>query len=160
MANTYTLDDKGQKVVWSGAVTDVHTTQKEVIGSTRFHGMKVYRYHKFDNGSGSVAAVSGNIAIFKATTQDIVTSDVTDGDTNLVAAGMFVSAPTDGQFCWLQVRGPATVNQAINSGADGAACMPHSTDGMLTIATANDVIISCATASDASAKMVWLHCIM
>ena len=160
MANTYTLDDKGQKVVWSGAVTDVHTNQKEVIGSTRFHGMKVYRYHKFDNGSGSVAAVSGNIAIFKATTQDIVTSDNTDGDANLVAAGMFVSAPADGQFCWIQVRGPAVVNQAINSGADGAALMVHSTDGMLTIATSNDTENICATASDSSAKMVWLHCVM
>jgi len=159
MANTYTLDDKGQKVVWSGAVTDVHTNQKEVIGSTRFHGMKVYRYHKFDNGS-AVAAVSGNIAVFKAATQDIITSDMSTGDTNVVAAGMFVSVPADAQFCWLQVRGPAVVNLAINSGADGAACMPHTTDGMLTIATANDVIVSCATASDASAKMVWLHCVM
>lgn len=161
MANTYTLDDKGQKVVWAGAVTDVHTNQKEVIGSTRFHGMNVYRYHKFENGTGNVAAVSGNMAVFKATTQDIVTSDVSDGDTNLVAAGMFVSVPADGQFCWLQVRGPATVNQAINSGADGAGCLPYATtDGMLTIATANDVIAPCATASDVSAKMVWLHCVM
>tara|TARA_R100001530_G_scaffold45237_1_gene34155 strand:+ start:1671 stop:2153 length:483 start_codon:yes stop_codon:yes gene_type:complete len=159
MANTYSLDDKGQKVVWAGAVTDVHTNQKEVIGSTRFHGMKVYRYYKFDNGSGSVAAVSGNIAVFKATTQDIVTSDVSDGDTNKVAAGMFVSVPADGQFCWLQVRGPATVNLAVNSGADGAGCQPHSTDGMLTIQTASDIIAPCATASDVSAKMVWLHCI-
>jgi len=159
MANTYTLDDKGQKVVWSGAVTDVHTNQKEVIGSTRFHGMKVYRYYKFDNGS-AVAAVSGNIAVFKATTQDIITSDMSTGDTNPVAAGMFVSVPADAQFCWLQVRGDAVVNLAINSGADGAACIPHTTDGMLTIATANDVIVSCATASDASAKMVWLHCVM
>ena len=118
MANTYPLDDKGQKVVWSGAVTDVHTTQKEVIGSTRFHGMNVYRYYKFDNGGDSVAAVSGNIAVFIATKQDTVTSDASSGDTNKVAAGMFVSVPADGQFCWLQVRGPATVNQAINSGAD------------------------------------------
>ena len=73
MANTYTLDDKGQKVVWSGAVTDVHTNQKEVIGSTRFHGMRTYRYHKFD--IGAIAAVVGNLVMFKATTQDIVTSD-------------------------------------------------------------------------------------
>jgi hypothetical protein len=160
MANTYTLDDKGQKVVWSGAVTDVHTNQKEVIGSTRFHGMNVYRYHKFENGSGNVAAVSGNIAVFKATTQDIVTSDVSDGDTTAVAAGMFVSAPADAQFCWLQVRGPATVNQAVNSGADGAGLKPHTTDGMLTISVAADVTPSCATASDATAKMVWLHCVM
>ncbi len=65
-----------------------------------------------------------------------------------------------GNSAGCRFRGPATVNQGINSGVDGAACMPHSTDGMLTIATANDVIVSCATASDASEKMVWLHCIM
>tara|TARA_Y100001951_G_C11092293_1_gene157415 strand:+ start:32 stop:514 length:483 start_codon:yes stop_codon:yes gene_type:complete len=159
MANTYTLDDKGQKVVWSGAVTDVHTNQKEVIGSTRFHGMKVYRYYKFDNGS-AVAAVSGNIAVFKAETQDIITSDVSTGDTNKVAAGMFVSVPADAQFCWLQVRGPATLNLAINGSAvDGIGLAAHTTDGMATIAIAGQLFPSFATASDASAKVVWLHCV-
>ena len=159
MANTYTLDDKGQKVVWSGAVTDVHTNQKEVIGSTRFHGMKVYRYYKFDNGS-AVAAVSGNIAVFKAETQDIITSDVSTGDTNKVAAGMFVSVPADAQFCWVQTRGPATVNLTLaGSAADGDGLIAG-TDGALTIATANQIHVCCATAGDASAKMVWMHCVM
>ena len=162
MANTYALDDKGQKVVWSGAVTDVHTTQKEVIGSTRFHGMNVYRYHKFDNGADSVAAVSGNIAIFKNAAQDIVTSDFSDlaGSTHAVVAGMFVSVPADGQFCWLQVRGPATLNLAINGSAvDGIGLAAHTTDGMATIAVSGQLFPSFATASDASAKVVWLHCI-
>tara|TARA_Y100000593_G_scaffold12224_4_gene22360 strand:+ start:653 stop:1144 length:492 start_codon:yes stop_codon:yes gene_type:complete len=163
MANTYALDDKGQKVVWSGAVTDVHTTQKEVIGSTRFHGMKVYRYYKFDNGSGNVAAVSGNIAIFNNAAQDIVLSDFSDlaGSTHAVVAGMFVSVPADGQFCWLQVRGPATLNLAINGSAvDGIGLQAHTADGQATIATSNDLIAPFATASDASEKVVWLHCIM
>jgi len=158
MANTYTLDDKGQKVVWSGAVTDVHTNQKEVIGSTRFHGMKTYRYHKFD--IGAIAAVVGNLVMFKATTQDLVTSDTSAGDTTAVAAGLLVSAPADGQFCWVQTRGPATVNLTLaGSAADGDGLIPG-TDGALTIQTAGSIIPACAQASDASAKMVWMNCIM
>ena len=158
MANTYTLDDKGQKVVWSGAVTDVHTNQKEVIGSTRFHGMKVYRYHKFD--IGAIAAVVGNLVMFKATTQDLVTSDTSAGDTTPVAAGLLVSAPADAQFCWVQTRGPATVNLTLaGSAADGDGLIAG-TDGALTIATANQIHVCCATAGDASAKMIWMHCVM
>ena len=163
MANTYTLDDKGQKVVWSGAVTDVHTNQKEVIGSTRYHGMKVYRYHKFDNGSGNVAAVAGDIVIFNNAAQDIVLADFSDltGSTHAVVAGMFVSAPADGQFCWLQVRGPATLRQAINGSAvDGIGLVAHTVDGMATIAASGQLFPSFATASDASEKVVWLHCVM
>jgi len=158
MEKTYTLDDKGQKVVWSGAVTDVHTNQKEVIGSTRFHGMKTYRYHKFD--IGAIAAVVGNLVMFKATTQDLVTSDTSAGDATAVAAGLLVSAPADGQFCWVQTRGPATVNITLaGSAADGDGLIPG-TDGALTIQTAGSIIPACAQASDASAKMVWMNCIM
>jgi|TARA_R110000744_G_scaffold286079_3_gene397392 hypothetical protein len=158
MANTYTLDDKGQKVVWSGAVTDVHTNQKEVIGSTRFHGMKTYRYHKFDQGA--IAAVVGKLVMFKATTQDLVTSDTSAGDTTPVAAGLLVSVPADGQFCWVQTRGPATVNLALaGSAADGDGLIAG-TDGALTIQTAGSIVPPCAVASDASAKMVWMNCVM
>ena len=158
MANTYTLDDKGQKVVWSGAVTDVHTNQKEVIGSTRFHGMNVYRYHKFD--IGAIAAVVGNLVMFKATTQDLVTSDTSAGDTTPVAAGLLVSAPADAQFCWVQTRGPATVNLVLaGSAADGDGLIAG-TDGALTIQLAASIVPPCAVASDASAKMVWMNCVM
>ena len=160
--NAYALDDKGQKGVWSGAVTDVHTTQKEVIGSTRFHGMKVYRYHKFDNGSGNVAAVVGNAVYFKQA-QDIVTSDITDADASphMVVAGVLVSAPADGQFCWIQVRGPVTLNQAVGSYAAGKGAKGHaSTDGLLTICEAADVMPATAVCSGVSNKDVWLTCIM
>ena len=158
MANTYTLDDKGQKVVWSGAVTDVHTNQKEVIGSTRFHGMKTYRYHKFD--IGAIAAVVGNLVMFKATTQDLVTSDTSAADATPVAAGLLVSAPADAQFCWIQTRGPATVNLTLaGSAADGDGLIAG-TDGALTIQLAASIVPPCAVAGDASAKMVWMNCIM
>ena len=155
MANTYTLDDKGQKVVWSGAVTDVHTTQKEVIGSTRFHGMKVYRYHKFDQGA--IAAVSGNVVMFKAGTQDLVTSDTSAADAAPVAAGVLVSAPADGQFCWVQCRGPATLSTALAGSPGAGDALIAGTDGAATKATADILHMAFATVSVVDTKVVWLH---
>ena len=98
--------------------------------------------------------------MFKATTQDLVTSDTSAADTTPVAAGLLVSAPADAQFCWIQTRGPATVNLTLaGSAADGDGLIAG-TDGALTIATANQIHVCCATAGDASAKMVWMHCVM
>jgi len=120
MADTYTLDDKGQKVVWSGAVTDVNTTQKEVIGATRYHGTKVYKYVHFT--IGATAVVAGDFAAYLKLRRDSVTADFST--TDIVPAGMFISAPATGNFCWIQVRGPATATVAnLSSVANGRQCM-------------------------------------
>ena len=116
MADTYTLDDKGQKVVWSGAITEVHSTQKETVGAVRYHGTKVYKQVHFTQGATAVA--SGDFAGYLKERRDSVTADFST--TDIVPAGMFVSTPADGNFCWIQVRGPATCTVANLSGvADG-----------------------------------------
>ena len=120
---------------------------------------KTYKFVKFDNGSGDVAAVAGNMAYYLAETGAAtftVTSDLSDSA--YIGAGMFMSAPADGEYCWVQVTGPATLTTALTAGADGNALTPMgATDGTLDVpAAVTDAI--CAYAVDASEKKVILAC--
>jgi hypothetical protein len=120
--------------------------------------MKMYRFVQYESGAGAVAAVANNVCYFYAaggtsagdTTK--VTSDLSDSAG--VGAGVLQSVPADGEYCWIQVRGPATLNTALTAGADGNALTAvGSTDGTLDVsALVTDVI--CAYAIDASAKIV------
>jgi hypothetical protein len=84
----------------------------------------VYRYVKFDNGTGNVAAVKGGPAYWKTLTPTAttpvwtVTSDASDGAYLAQGvAGIFVNVPTDLNFCFIQVAGVAS----IYAGATNAA---------------------------------------
>jgi len=121
---------------------------------------KRYRFVLFDNGAGNVAAVAGNFAYVLAVSgasagqTTTVTSDLSDSAG--VGAGVFQSVPADGEYCWVQIAGYATLTTALTAGADGNALTPvGSTDGTLDVsALVTDHI--CAIAIDASAKIVLL----
>lgn len=120
---------------------------------------KVYKFVLFNNGTGNVAAVVGNFAYYWAETGAetwTVTMDLSDSSG--VGAGVFQSIPADGEYCWIQVAGPATLTTALTAGADGNALTAvGSTDGTLDVsALVTDHI--CAIAMDASAKKVLLTC--
>ena len=117
-----------------------------------------FKYVQYDTGAGSVAAVSGQVAYYYAPSGasagavNVVTSDLSDS--NEVGAGVLQSAPTDGQYCWIQIGGTATLSVALTAGADGQALTPvGSSDGKLDLSDAvTDPI--CAFAIDASAKII------
>lgn len=124
---------------------------------------KRYRFVLYNGGVGSVAAVAGNFTYVLAPSgvsaglTTTVTSDLSDSAG--VGAGMLMSAPssTAGLFCWVQIAGYATLTTALTAGADGNALTPvGATDGTLDVsALVTDHI--CATAIDASARIVLLH---
>lgn len=121
---------------------------------------KRYRFVLFNDGVGNVAAVAGNFAYVYAPSgtsagaTTTVTSDLSDSAN--VGAGMFMSAPSDGQYCWVQIAGYATLTTALTAGSDGNALTPvGATDGTLDVsALVTDHI--CAIAIDASARIVLL----
>ncbi|RVL48481.1 hypothetical protein [Sinorhizobium meliloti] len=123
---------------------------------------KEYRFVQYDTGAGSVAAVAGNFAYYYAPSgasagaTGVVTSDLSDSAG--VGAGVLLSAPADGEYCWIQTRGEATLTTALTAGADGNALTPvGATDGTLNVsALVTDHI--CAIAVDASAKIVFVTC--
>lgn len=123
---------------------------------------KSYRFVQYDTGAGPVAAVAGNFCYYYAPSgasagaTGVVTSDLSDSAA--VGAGMLLSAPGDGDYCWIQTGGQATLTTALTAGADGNALTPvGATDGTLDVsALVTDHI--CAIAVDASAKIVFITC--
>lgn len=116
---------------------------------------KIYKYVQYDTGAGTVAAVSGQVAYYYLASgynSHIVTSDLSDSVE--IGAGVLQSAPTDGQYCWIQIRGPATLSIALTAGADGdPLTATGATDGTLDLTTAvTDVIV--AYADDISEKEI------
>ena len=116
---------------------------------------KIYKYVQYDTGSGSVAAVSGQVAYYYTLDgykNNQVTSDLSDSVE--IGAGVLNSAPTDGQYCWIQIAGPATLSIALTAGADGDTLTPTgSSDGTLDVsAAATDNV--CAIAGDISDKEI------
>lgn len=121
-------------------------------------GGKIYKFVQYDTGAGSVAAVAGNICYYYAPSgasagaTSVVTSDLSDSSE--IGAGVLQSAPGDGEYCWIQIKGPATITPALTAGADGdPLTATGSTDGTLDVtAAATDPIV--AYAIDASAKII------
>lgn len=126
------------------------------------HTGKEYRFVQYNGGVGAVPAVAGNFAYYlapggvSAGATSVVTSDLSDSAN--VGAGMLMAAPANGEFCWVQTRGPATLTTALTAGADGnALTAAGATDGALDVSAAVTDFI-CAVAIDASAKIVMLTC--
>ena len=117
-----------------------------------------FKYVQYDTGAGSVAAVSGQVAYYYAPSGasagavNVVTSDLSDS--NEVGGGVLQSAPTDGQYCWIQIGGTATLSIALTAGADGDPLTPTGAgDGTLDVTAAATSPV-CAFAIDASAKII------
>ena len=121
-------------------------------------GGKLYKFVQYDTGAGPVAAVAGNVCYYyapggvSAGSTSVVTSDLSDSAG--VGAGVLQAVAADGEYCWVQIMGPATLTTALTAGADGNALTAvGSTDGTLDVSAAvTDAI--CAYAIDASAKIV------
>ncbi len=78
---------------------------------------KAYKYVQYNAGTGAVAAVAGQVAYYYLAggyKNSIVTSDLSDS-VNL-GAGVLQSAPATGQYCWVQIAGPATLSIALTAG--------------------------------------------
>lgn len=147
-----------------GVILDAHdTTPQFPLGAIhRAESGKKYKYVLFDNGAGNVAAVVGNfayvLAVGGASAGQITTVTMDLSDSANVGAGVFQSVPADGEYCWIQITGPATLTTALTAGADGNALTPvGASDGTIDVsAVVTDHI--CAIAIDASAKIVFLTC--
>jgi hypothetical protein len=118
-----------------------------------------YKYVQYDTGAGSVAAVSGQVAYYYAPSAasagavNVVTSDLSDSAE--LGAGVLQSAPTDGQYCWVQIGGTTTLSIALTAGADGDPLTPTgATDGTLDVVGTSNTEPVCAFAIDASAKII------
>ena len=122
-----------------------------VIGSPT----KLYKYVQYDTGSVGTAAVAGEACYYYTLDGyklNQVTSDLSDSIE--IGAGILQAVMTDGQFGWIQIKGPATMTIALTAGSDGSNLTPTgSADGTLDVTTASTDHI-CAIAGDISDKEI------
>lgn len=146
-------------------ITRTDATPKFKLGAVgQTSDGKKYKYVLFNNGVGNVAAVAGDFAYIYAVSGTsagqitTVTMDLTD--TAGIGAGVFQSVPADGEYCWIQTWGPATLTTALTAGADGnvlTAAANGGADGTLDVSSASTQY-GCAIAIDADAKIVFVTC--
>ena len=145
-------------ILASGPVDAVYAElgyQTPAPGDILWSKGKAYKFVQYDTGAGTVAAVAGNVAYYYTLDGyklNQVTSDLSDSIE--LGAGVLMSAPDDGEYCWIQIKGPATVNTALTAGADGDPLTPTgATDGTLDVTTAVTDHV-CAYAGDISDKEI------
>lgn len=118
-------------------------------------GGKIYKYVQYDTGVGAVASEVGDVVYYYTLDgykNNQVTPDLSDSVE--IGAGVLQSKPGDGEYCWVQIKGPATLRLALTAGTDGDPLTPTgSTDGTLDVsALATDHV--CAYAGDISYKEI------
>ena len=139
-------------------VTSVSDTAEFLLGQ---HGAvvgsptKLYKYVQYDTGSAGAAAVAGEACYYYTLDgykNNQVTSDLSDSVE--IGAGILQAIMTDGQFGWVQIKGPATMTIALSAGADGAPLTATgAADGTLDVsADVTDIVV--AIAGDASDKEI------
>lgn len=147
--------------ICSGADLDqVYTTltggDTPAVGDA-FEGVdgKVYKFVQYSEEAAAVDGVAGEVAYYVADTgygSGTVTSDLSASSEN--GAGVLQANVSDGEYCWIQIKGAATLSIALTAGADGDPLTPTgATDGTLDVSAAvTDVV--CAIAVDASANEI------
>ena len=139
-------------------VTSVSDTAEFLLGQ---HGAvvgsptKLYKYVQYDTGSVGTAAVAGEACYYYTLDgykNNQVTSDLSDSVE--IGAGILQAIMTDGQFGWVQIKGPATMTIALSAGADGdPLTATGAADGTLDVsADVTDIVV--AIAGDASDKEI------
>lgn len=149
---------RGLKRIFATALTETKNYDAEGVGAIRFEGNNVYKWVKYNSGTGTIAAVAGNVAYYMNAANSgyensEVTSDLSDSDN--IGAGVLMAVIANGEYGWVQIRGMATITPALTAGADGNALTAAGAgaDGTLDVsAAATDHV--CAIAIDASAKEI------
>lgn len=143
------------------AVTDTAKFRPGQLGSVVESPTKMFKYVQYNTGSGDVAAVSGNATAYYTVDgykNNVVTSDYSDSVN--IGAGILQSTPTNGDFCWIQIRGAATMASALTAGGDGQnLTVLGAGDGLLDIPssywlTSTDTNFTCAVSADISDKEI------
>lgn len=118
-------------------------------------GGKVYKFVQYSEEAAAVDGVAGEVAYYVADTgygASDVTSDLSASSE--IGAGVLQANVSDNEYCWIQIKGPATLSIALTAGADGDPLTPTGAgDGTLDVTTAVTDHI-CAIAVDASANEI------
>lgn len=149
----------GLKQTFLTGLTDTSVDDLEGIGQHRYEDGKWYKWVRYEDGTGVVAAVAGNVCYYRQEdftppghADSVVESDLSDS--NFVGAGVLQAVIADGSYGWIQIKGLATITTALTAGADGNALTAvGTTDGTLDVVAADTSVIV-AYALDASVPII------
>lgn len=125
---------------------------------------KTYKFVKYDDGTGALDLVAGDVVYYVDVTgygAHTVTADASDATGQAIGAGVACAAVTeDGSYFWIQIRGEATLSTALGGSAgDGDPLTAKgAADKALTKAAESDTAAVykpvVAFAEDASSKTI------
>ena len=125
----------GIKQAFASKLTDVDSVAREQLGVLRFEGNKVYKYVQFKNTTATVAGAAGTLVAYGAATgytNNLVCADMTDADSQPSGAGITLATITGTAgttyYCWIQIKGVATLDTAITNGTAGVPFYMTTTD--------------------------------
>jgi hypothetical protein len=132
--------------------TDLTEGNVPSVGTIVCDQNKKYKFVQYDAATAAAAGVDGEVVYYLAGSSTVVTSDLSDSDE--VGAGVLQADVADGAYCWVQIKGPATLSIALTAGADGDPLTPTGAgDGTLDVSAAVTDHV-CAVAIDASEKII------
>lgn len=143
----------GIKQAFASKLTDVDTVARDQLGTLRFEGNKVYKYCKLRNITATVAVAAGTLLAYEAAdgyANHHVVSDHTDADAAInpagVAGAVVAGILATDYYIWVQVKGQATLDTAVTSGAAGSPFY-------MTAADKSSAIVSAVTQSPVGRSM-------
>lgn len=153
--------------IFKTQLTDVDTTARDIVGSLRWEGDKLYKYVKLlnDTASVTVAGVAGDPCAYVdgGPALNTVTLDNTSADAQPVLAGFLMGTVAGvyntAYYLWVQVTGLVTVPTAVTSGVIGSGCMMAAGDKTLTITTGVIESGACLVTATAANNVVMAHCV-
>ena len=113
----------------------------------------IWKYVQYKEGTAAVDGVAGEVTYYYTLDgykNNQVTSDLSDSVE--IGAGVIPSGvnPSEDEYLWIQIKGPATLSIALTAGVDGDVLTPTgAADGTLDV-TAAATSHACAIAGDIS----------
>ena len=116
---------------------------------------KCYKFVQYKEGAAATDGVAGEVAYYYTLDGyklSQVTSDLSDSVE--IGAGVLQADVSEDEYCWVQIRGAATLTIALTAGADGDPLTPTgAADGTLDVSGAVTDNV-CAIAGDISDREI------
>ena len=115
-------------------------------------GNNVYKFVQYKEGAAATDGVLGEVAYYYTLDGyklNQVTSDLSDSIE--IGAGVLQANVSEDEYCWIQIKGPATLTIGLSAGTDGDLLTPTgATDGTLDVSATALSDHICAIAGDHS----------
>lgn len=149
---------------WTNVSTTAEFTPGTIGAAWNGSAFKVYKYVKYNDGTGNLDLVAGDVVYYVDDTgygTNTVSADVSDATGQEIGAGVVLATVTDdSSYMWIQIKGPATVTETLGGSAgdgDPLTCVGAADKALTKAAEADSTGVYkpvCAIAVDASAKEI------